>query len=329
MRWYLLSAVVFGLSTTDVASHAQGPPAGQRLSASRSTPQDAGFFATTGVVRFHLIQGRLCLDSPSHRKGSQSREQDGAYESITVTAERGIPSLHYVCQTPDQHLTLSVQKAGNVRIESFFPRTSERSVLEQPEIGAVRCVLTRGDLSEEHTGSTLLHVRQQDSTGFQLHYGPLIERLLRGQSLESLCHTTSAMMLRQANRMTTPSDQSIRRSIAQLRSPRRSDRVAAERQLLRWGTPIVPTVQSLISADLDPEQRCRLRRIMRRIRPQVSDTPASLAMLLINDHAYWSLLAPRLTGDQVQLASRHLTRAGFGAFVLDQSEPAERIALDR
>ena len=119
MRWYLQAAVVIGLSITDVASQAQGPPADQGLSTSRSTPQDAGYFAKSGVVRFQLVHGRLCLDPPRHRKGSQSQDRDGVYESITVTAIRGIPSLHYVCQTDQNEITLSVEDAQDIRIESF------------------------------------------------------------------------------------------------------------------------------------------------------------------------------------------------------------------
>ncbi len=185
MRWSLLVAV-FGLSITDAASFAQRPPDGQRLDATRSASQDAGFFASTGVVRFQLIQGRLCLDAPRHRKGSQNRDENGVYESITVTAERGIPSMHYVYQTPEHHLTLSVQHAESVRIESWFPNSAERSVLEQPELGKITWSLQRGDFEQQYDGSTLLHVRHTDAVGFDLHHGMLVERLLRGTSLRSV-----------------------------------------------------------------------------------------------------------------------------------------------
>ena len=149
MRWSLLVAVI-GLSITDVASLAQRPPDNQRLALTQSTSEHAGFFASTGVVRFQIIQGRLCLDAPRHRKGCQNRDEDDVYESITVTAERGIPSMHYVCQTPDHHLTLSVQKGDSVRIESWFPKTTERSVLEQPDFGTISWTHSRGDLKEQY-----------------------------------------------------------------------------------------------------------------------------------------------------------------------------------
>lgn len=325
MRWYLLAAVVFGLSKTDVASHAQGPPAGQRLGSSRSTPQDAGFFATAGVVRFQMVQGRLCLDPPRHRKGSQSRDKDGVYESITVTAERGIPSLHYIFQTSKQHLTLSVQQARNVRIESFYPQTGERSVLEQSPSGAISWTVQRGDLNETHLGTTLLHIRQHDETSFDSHHGELMPRLLRGRSIRQVSLATRDSMLHHALADEVPDLDTIAEMIDQLRSPRRAKRIAAERQLIQWGTPIIPVIEQVDLNSLDPEQRDRLAKIKRKLRVQINDTAASLALLLINDQDYWSLLAPRLSGPQLQLANRHLKRSGMQTLP-SSVNPDERIA---
>lgn len=106
MRWSFLLAVI-GLSTTDVESFAQRRPADQRLSSTRAGLCDPDFFSNTGMVRFQLIQGRLCLNCPQHRKGTQSRDELGISESITVTSERGLPSLHYVLQTTEQHPRLT------------------------------------------------------------------------------------------------------------------------------------------------------------------------------------------------------------------------------
>jgi len=327
MRWSLLIAV-FGLSMTDVASHAQRPPDDQRLGLTRSASEHAGFFASTGVVRFQLVQGRLCLDSPRHRKGCQNRDEEGIYESITVTAERGIPSMHYVCQTPDHHLTLSVQKADSVRIESWFPETSERSVLEQPELGMISWTQSRGDLKEQYHGATLLHVRHADPINFDLHYGLLIQRLRRGQSLQSLSDATQMAMLAQVANDWLPDVVSIRACVDDLRSQRRSRRIAAERQLLSWGTPIIPAIQSLSADDLDAEQANRLRHILRRLQPRVDDTPSTLAKLLVNDHAYWKRIAGDLTRDQLTLANHHLER--FGAEpIAAPADPDQRIATTR
>ena len=324
MRWSLLLAV-FGLSITDVASFAQRPPDGQRLSSTRSSPQDAGFFAVTGVVRFQLVQGRLSLDPPRHRKGSQNRDEGGVYESITVTAERGIPSVQYVFQTEQHQINLSVQNATEVRIESWFPKLSERSILEQPDFGEITWTHTRGDLADHHQGATILHVRHEAESDFDNHFGQLVQRLLRGQLLADLSQATHVAMLQQAARGGTPSEPRIREQVEQLRSNRRFDRVIAERQLLSWGTPVIPVLRRLLMEDLDAEQRDRVRGVLAQLRPRVSDTPASLAKLLVNDASYWNRIVAHLDTGQLQLANQHL--AVFGApQILQSRQPQARVA---
>ena len=135
MRWYLLVAAL-GLSQFQTAIFSQEPPGDQRLAPVSDPPSfsgytESGYFSSTGFVRFQLIQGRLQLDSPRHRKGAQQQREGKVYESITVTASLGKPSLHYVLQTPRQDLTLSVQQASRVRIESLLHRTGERAILDQ------------------------------------------------------------------------------------------------------------------------------------------------------------------------------------------------------
>lgn len=324
MRWRLLVAVL-GLSIVEVASHAQGPLDGERLSTAGSSCDDAGFFASAGMVRFQLVQGRLCLDCPLHRKGSQNSEHAGTFESITVTADRGIPSLHYVYQTAPHHLTLSVQQANSMRMESWFPETGERSVLEQPEFGKVSWTHKQGDLQDRYEGTNLLHLRHANPQTFDLHFGLLIQRLLRGQSLQSLSDTTERIMLSQIEHESSIDEGRIRSCVEQLGADRRALRVAAERQLLTWGTPIIPCLHHMIDGDVDVEQRERMRLILKRLRPMIDDTPATLAHLLVNDRDYWSRIASRLSHDQLRLTNHHLV--GFGVEPIAITEaPAHRIA---
>ncbi|MGI9472574.1 MAG: hypothetical protein ACR2NZ_13625 [Rubripirellula sp.] len=239
-----------------------------------------------------------------------------------MTADRGIPSVHYVFETAEHHITLSVQDAAHVRIESWFPELAERSILEQPEFGGITWTVTRRDLKDQHEGATVLHVRNDDEASFDRHFGSLVQRLLRGQSLTELSLATQSAMLRQVKRGGTPTIAAIDEMVEQLRSPSRGRRMLADRQLLSWGTPIVPVLRRTLTQDLDPEQRDRVRAILRRLRPRVGDTPASLAKLFVNDEAYWNRIAMRLDTGQIELANQHLIQ--FGATPLEHSELAER-----
>ncbi|MFK8113382.1 MAG: hypothetical protein AB8B91_14350 [Rubripirellula sp.] len=305
MRWILLLAVV---GHANAASFAQRPPAGQSPEPTVAGFED-GFFATSGVARFQLIQGRICLDAPRHRKGSQQRETDLVYESVTVTSERGIPSLHYVYQSADHHIKLSVQKASTVRVESWLPKLSQRSVLMQPCRGPVTWSVSQGDQTEEYSAATLLHLRHADRLNFDKHHARLIQSLLRGRSLQKLSRETQSALvgsLRDSTRLPTTTE--ILDQVADLRSKSRRRRVMAERQLLSWGTPVVATLQTLASEDLDAEQAGRVRSILKRLRPRVDDTAASLAKLLVNDRDYWVQIADSLPADHQSLANQHFLR---------------------
>ena len=332
MRWCLPFAVLLGLSFSDAGSQARGQGGAQRPAAGRQGSgldelSDAGFFATTGVVRFQLVSGRLQLDAPRHRKGSQSRDQDGVFESITVTALRGIPSLHYVCQTQDQHITLSVQRAVHVRIESFLPKTGERAILDQPAGGEIRWAVQRGELKDDASGTTLLHIRSQDAAGFDLHCGELVRRLLRRRSLCAICKSTNREII---NRLSTQSvapiqSTAVQRCVEGLSSRKLSVRRASEKQLLRWGTPIIPIVNSMNRDDLDAEQSGRLRLILKRLERIEDDTAASLATMLATDQSYWQCISTKLSTEQVAQANGYLNQIGLRPLEIP-SDPVTRIA---
>lgn len=324
MRWRNLLAV-FGLSVTCVASFAERPPGDQRLATTRSASRGNGFFATTGMVRFQMIQGRLCLDVSMHRKGSQQRDEDGQFENITVTADRGIPSLHYIYKSNQQHVTASVHQARSFRVESWLIDSGERSILVQPAEGPIVFSVRRGDVHDQFTGTTLVHVRYADKASFDRHYGELVLQILRGRSLQDISDRAQEIVFDQINVNTAPTLQDVTDHVAKLRSKQRAVRVSAERQLLTWGTPIIPALQSIDQQDLDAQQKAKLQSIVKQLRPRAVDTPASLAKLFSNDRSYWAAIAPRLDSGQVQLASEHLRRIGFEPNGLE-NEPVERIA---
>ncbi len=325
MKWRLLFALI-GLSITGITSFAERPPGAEGVASTRSSPSDAGFFSGTGVVRFQLVQGRLALDAPRHRKGSQSCQDGDIYQSITVTAERGLPSLHYVCQSPQQHLTLSVKNADTVRIESWLPESSERSIIEHAADGEVVWTIRRGEETQSQAASTLLHLRKQDERVFDNHFGELITRILQGTSLKLLGNQVHAAMLAETSKETVPfSTADVSRCVDGLRSPRHHVRAMSQRALLSWGTPVIAALDAVATQDLDAEQRHRIKRIRDQLRSKAPDTPAGLAKLLVNDPKYWASISDDLQSTDRRLAETHLQRVGF-AVSLDTPDRETRIA---
>ena len=311
MRWRFSLAVLLGLSIANAAPQAQGQPADEGSSSASASPIADGYFASRGVVRFQLIAGRLRLDPPRHRKGSQQRDSGGVYENITVTAERGIPSLHYVCHTPVQQLTLSVREATELKLESWLSESGERSILLQPEYEPLTWEISGAGTTRRYRGASLLHVRAEAPRDFDRHFAQIMTCMLRGRSLAVVNRRTRAALLRKVTAVQAPGRSEVCAAVDRLRADKRRLRVEAERQLLEWGSVILPVVRTLPADRLDPEQAARLRRIRRELRPPVEDTAASLATLLVRDQTHWDLLAGELTAEQVARINPHLDRLGL------------------
>lgn len=332
MRWSCLLAVI-GLSITQTVSFAQRQPVDEGSESSRSSLPDDAFFSHGGFVRFQLIQGRLCLDAPRHRKGRRVRTQDGFSEQVTVTARGGIPSVQYRCSTASHSLTLNVDAATEVSIESIDHRTNERAVLTQPGIGKIEWTLTRRDLIDRHAGTTLLHVRNANPKGFDHHFDWLVRRMLSGRSLEQITGEVKlAISQTLASQDETLSMESFLDCIEQLGSARRSTRVAAKRQLLQWGTPVIPMIHSLSIKELEEEQRQAIRLTVARLRPMTSDTASSLAQILQNDRAYWNRDRDRLSATQLAEICDHMQRIGLQPLEAESNpdgKPNARVATAR
>jgi hypothetical protein len=244
-----------------------------------------------------------------------------------VTAQRGIPSVHYVCQTAHQHLTLSVANATDLRVESFLPLTGERALLQQPNVGEIVWSTSRGTLKNAFQGDTLLHIHRADPVGFSLHCGALSKRLLRGKSLGDIEKATKQAMLQQIDDgdFESMNRADVLECVERLGAKKRSVRVSASKQILRWGTPVLPVLRSIDANTLTCEQRNRLTKTMNQLRRVDNDTPSSLATMLRNDQDHWQSIASELSDDQIQLANRHLNDAGLRELLMPTG-PIERIA---
>jgi hypothetical protein len=208
-------------------------------------------------------------------------------------------------------LTLSVREATELKLESWRSESGERSILLQPEYEPVTWEVSRSGKERRYRGASLIHVRAHAPRDFDRHFAQIMTCMLRGRSLAGFNRRTRAALLRKVTAVEVPKRGEILAAVDRLRANRRRLRVEAERQLLEWGTVILPVVRTLPADRLDTEQAARLRRIRRELRPPVDDTAASLATLLVGDQTHWDLLADELTAEQVARINPHLDRLGL------------------
>ncbi len=323
MRWQCL-LVMIGLSLPGVSCWSQELSSAERLGK-----------LTSGVVKFQMVQGRIGLDASRHRKGSQMAETPGHFESIRVTADRGIPSLQYICRTSQQHLVIHLSAATSLVLESYLPIQDTRCVLTQPSRGLIEWKITTRDLSQERRtqkffSTTLVGLRLHDPSRFDEHFGVVIQRMLPDRSLGEFSDRVRNEVIKMAETSQPLAESSMEKWIDELGHRRHSVRTAAHRNLVFCGVSILPSIEQRIASEstkpLDPEQRMRLERIMRQLQPPQRDDARSLARRLVRDRCYWSAIAKDLTTAQHAIATNHLNRQGIDLPEFGKAQPNVRIA---
>jgi hypothetical protein len=254
-------------------------------------------------------------------------------EAFTVTSERGIPSLHYFRQTPEQEWILDVVDATRVEIDAYWAAGEERFELTQPASGPIEVRVRRGAAATADrpphranphrlarvrsqpatTGETLttasfLHLRATHPDLFARHVQPLLASLLPEVAVADLQQQATVQLLKLAQSVAPPDRTRVRACVARLAAPRRQERERAQGELLHHGVAVLPLLAEIPTASLQEEQRLRLRTIRRRLRPRRADGPRRLAQWLLADPVYWHAIAPDIPPSRRRLVARHLQR---------------------
>jgi hypothetical protein len=268
-------------------------------------PEGDSLVQSTGAAHFRLILGRLSLDAPQHIKCRRACESEcGQFQqTLRVTAERGIPSLHYFWSTPQREVTVDVDEAEHVRIRSRVRSGDAWETLhvDQPAWGPIEVHLdepTAGQLdSRPWQVASLVHLRAEQPGIAARHLAPLWPQLLAERPPH--CQADDLLAAISAHRADARCQRDhIEALVEQLAAPQRSRRAAAQRELLAIGLPVLAVVDRVNPRQLEAEQRGRLAAIRRQLRPTRTDSADSLAQWLSVDARYWKTIAPQLSPTQ-------------------------------
>lgn len=269
----------------------------------------SGLIQQTGIVHFQMILGRLELDPPRHRKGTKSLRQTEPFElqeRITVSSERGIPSLHYSWETDHHRVIVNVSDALNLHLHSQRPDLRTQIALVQPASGpiVVKLQSDTGELLESIAVPSLYHLQASHPEIFSQHLERLLPYLLPGPSIRQLRFEAETRLLTVTPNRPIPTYSSVQACIEQLSDSRRATRAAAEAELCAFGLPVLRHIDRFPAELLETEQRARLQRVRQHLQPRSSDTPARLASWLSSDHRYWNLATANFSHEEWLVADR-------------------------
>lgn len=328
MRWSPLLSVVIGLSIATGRLLSQETPVDEGSDSPPSPPQS--ILRDSHAAQFHLVLGRIELDSIRYRKGTISRTRGDKdshaafHETLSIDATRGVPRLHYTRQTPTQRLTLDINERNRLSIESEMGR--ERVTLIQ-EIGRPISIhhYNENEVSVDEV-DTWIHFYMSHCATYRRHLQPLVDDMIHAMPISELAERAHARSIESLSSTSSTNDVTLQHYIAMLGSTQRSQRVAAQRELHLCGISLLPRLKQIDFQQLDAEQRHRLEQVIRQLTPRGDDCESRVAALIRDDQTYWTAASNRLTGAQRILITARMSDLG-GSDVLRVAKSKEKSAV--
>jgi hypothetical protein len=248
-------------------------------------PEPMSFLKVEQRCRFHLWLGRLVMDPHVYDRGTWSSKSDEPTQFLCITAESGVPSMHYQFEGPAEQWTLDIRNAFDVTLR--VQRTDEPLlVYRQPTEGPIE--LQIGEQSFQ--GTSLWHLVANDPTPYQKSLEPVMVHFLDDADLTTQLQIVSDRLEGIDERLPRPSESAIHALVASLGASDIADRERATIELTELGPSLLPVLAELPLEELNAEQRRRIQRIRTTLLPNRPDHPDFVATWLRLDKSFTTLL---------------------------------------
>jgi hypothetical protein len=266
-------------------------------------------------VEFQVNSGRIVARSPYiDRSQTSSAGNKNRQERLSVNLTSGQPSLQYELRTPEELITITITEGDSfaLRRESTSQEAGTALTFEQNPNQPLALEFSSHDAnrpSRTLRGATLWHLLLADPDLCAEQLLPILQILRPDWNLAYRALRIEESLLRAAGRRSVQHRQRWQTLVDQLADEQFSKRQSAERQLRAVGPAILPFLQSLAFAELDAEQRSRVRRILSQLTfDNAEDAPAQVATWFIADVPAWFCLLNRADLETRQIAKAQLAQ---------------------
>lgn len=266
-------------------------------------------------VHFDVVMGRVLATSHRTKKDRQNARRElpcGGSETLMVTIDDGLISLHYRYLGKDQELSISVIRRDEMTVRWVSDGADNRpAIVSYSQVPGCPVTLTVDQPDQDRcvlSGPSLWHLVLLDPEPCVEHLTKLLLPLRPDWQI-----AREAAQLRVVLLGRPPSLQSTsRREVAMLVDDLTNDefrvRQRATRKLCARGRSALCFLDELDDRQLEIEQRLRIRAIRQEILSENNDTPARVAAWLVNDKSTWLALLNERSPVDRDTAQGHLTR---------------------
>lgn len=268
-------------------------------------------FARTNWVRLEVVGGRIAV--LTHRCGQSrsvsSDDSEPARQVLTVQLRGKMLVMRY--QRDDQfgRREMVVDEEGTLRITALQYEADPREVtLHQPLEGKLTVTIESGGSLTQTSAASLWHLMLAEPQLCEQHVTPLLESLRPDWRIAEQGDSIRKALLATAGTDVLAQRAEWRQWVADLSHANFQKRQAADRALRAVGQPVIAWLSRLDPAELDAEQRQRVRRICTELADPSPDSPARVVSWLIDDKAVWLAMIAHGDLDQRIAAADHLSK---------------------
>lgn len=235
--------------------------------------------------------------------------RDGVEERLRLSLHPVAPALEYEQISGEQHLSIIASDGQRVTIHRQSHDDAEVPEMRLSQAPGEPLRWSLGTPPEEETieAPSLWHllIREPERTASELV--PYLELLRPNWQLSAAAVDLETELLTLARRFPDPRRGTWLRLVAQLGSSSFSQRERADRALRQAGPLVLGFLQAIPPAELDAEQRYRIRRIVAALsQDHGEDAPGLVARRLITDRSVWLALLRRSELSKRRIAAHHL-----------------------
>lgn len=248
-------------------------------------------------VRFDVISGRITASRARFGKEKTVSIEDaatGVRESFSVVRTGTTPSLSYERNAAKQQISIEIVQGNQVSIHatSLGP-TDDTLEFRQPQSGRLSLALTRDGKQFQFEAETFWHLMLAEPNVCQTHLIPILQLLRNDWRLSETAAEIQQELVRQTERPQISNSQ-IQELVRQFDSPKFQTRQSAGKKLRQLGPSVFAHLTRMDQASMSPEQRSRIREVLRSLKVDASDVPQRFAAQMSGDLSiYFVLLADK------------------------------------
>lgn len=327
MRGHWLCLLAAGLFLSSLS-----PAACEEIPGSLATREAGSLAARLNWVQYEIVRGRVtALHSRLAASKSQTCGSDsqGPRESYSLTVGDSAPSVSYELQDADQHLTVELNCGNCLRVHRRPLRDGRQAAVRfvQPPRGPVALEIEGGQFAAQRrlVADDLWQLLLLYPAECREHLIPVLEVLRPDWRLAEQGRSIERRLFQLAQSNQLPDRSGWSGWVAELSSPDARLRRAADHRLRAVGQAILPYLESLDPAQLDAEQRLRVRQICDELTMRSGDDAQRVAVWLSVQPSVWVGLLAHHDEPVRHLAARQLSTLSGRVIPFDAgAEPEQR-----